>query len=234
MKVGIMQSYLFPHLGYFQLISSVDKFIVDENVKWINRGWINRNRILFNGQPKIITLSVKKNSSHNKINNFCISKHDNNRKTFLNKIHSAYNSSPEFTKVFKLISNIVLYKEDNLSKLIYYSLRSISDYLNIKTTLSVLSKLTIDRNPDLKGKERVLNMCKQLKATTYINSIGGISLYDKNEFNNNNINLLFLKTRNAKYNQRITQFVPNLSIIDVLMFNSKSEAINLLNEYDLI
>ena len=57
-----MQPYLFPYIGYFQLIHSSDEFIIYDNIEYTKKGWINRNRILFNGSPQIFTIPLKKDS----------------------------------------------------------------------------------------------------------------------------------------------------------------------------
>ncbi len=62
MKLAIMQPYFFPYIGYFQLINTVDEFVVYDNIEFTKKGWINRNRILVNGKDEYITLPIKKDS----------------------------------------------------------------------------------------------------------------------------------------------------------------------------
>jgi hypothetical protein len=232
MKLGIMQPYLFPYIGYFQLINSVNKFIIYDDVQWIKGGWINRNRILVNNQNKLITLSVKKRSSLDKISEFEIDDNPKNRVTFLNQIKSAYKKAPFFQQIFPLIEEIINYKEKNLSKLIINSLQKINSYLEIKTSIYVSS--SIKKNNHLKSQDRIINICKTIKADSYINPIGGVSLYNKEAFLLNGINLFFLKTGKIKYQQFNKEFIPNLSIIDVMMFNSKETVSKMLNEFNLL
>ena len=68
MKVGIMQPYFFPYLGYWQLLSAVDKYVVYDDVAYIKGGWINRNNILLNGKSHLITLPLEQASSFKYIN----------------------------------------------------------------------------------------------------------------------------------------------------------------------
>jgi len=232
MKLAIMQPYLFPYIGYFQLLGSVDKFVIYDDVKWISGGWINRNRFLLNNKDIMVTLSVIKRSSHDNINQFEISENKNNREIFLNKIRSAYVESPYFFEIFPFVEQIVLNKEKNLTEYIKYSLEQINSYLGIETQILVSSQLV--NNNILRGQERIIDICQLLKAKTYINSIGGIKLYDKETFQQNGLGLKFLKAREIRYLQFGKSFIPNLSIIDVLMFNSKKEFGKMLSDYDLL
>ena len=68
MKLAIMQPYLFPYIGYYQLINSVDKFIIYDDVNFIKQGWLNRNSILVNGKRNLFTVPLENQSSFTKIN----------------------------------------------------------------------------------------------------------------------------------------------------------------------
>ena len=232
MKIAIMQPYLFPYIGYFQLLNSVDKFILYDDVQWIKGGWINRNRILLNGEARLITLSVKKRSTYDLINQFEISEEYNNRIKFLNKIKAAYSKSPFYKKIIPMLEKIILNKESNLAKYIKNSLEELKSYLGIDTPIYFSSSLK--KNNKLKGQDRVIEICKVMKATTYINPIGGLELYDKQVFKKNGINLFFLKSKNIEYQQLSNLFIPNLSIIDIMMFNSLEKIKKFLNEFILI
>jgi hypothetical protein len=232
MKIAIMQPYLFPYIGYFQLLNSVDKFILHDDVQWIKGGWINRNRILLNGEARLITLSVKKRSAYDLINQFEISEEHNNRIKFLNKIKAAYSKSPFYKKIIPMLEKIILNKESNLAKYIKNSLEELKLYLGIDTPIYFSSSLK--KNNKLKGQDRIIEICKVMKATTYINPIGGLTLYDKKIFKTNGITLHFLKPNSIIYSQFNNNFIQNLSIIDVLMFNDKSEVQKMLKEFTLI
>lgn len=232
MKTGIMQPYLFPYIGYFQLINCVDKFIIHDDVQWIKGGWINRNRILNDNQEKLITLSVKKRSSLDKIMYFEIDENPDNKIRFINQVKSSYNKSPFFEDVFPVIEKIINNNEKNLSKFILKSLLDINSYIGIKTPIYVSSE--IKKNNELKSQDRVLDICKNTNTTTYINPIGGTLLYDKNQFSQNKVDLFFIKTKEIKYKQFNNEFIPSLSIIDVMMFNSRKKINEILNQYDLL
>jgi len=230
MKVAIMQPYFFPYIGYFQLINAVDEFIIYDNIQFTKKGWINRNRILVNGSDIYITLPLKKDSDYLDIKaRFLSDDWPNERKKILNRITESYRKAPQFNFVYHIIENILMHDEKNLFSFIFNSLRQINQYLDIKTPLIVSSSIPI--NHDLKAGNKVIELCKARKASTYINPIGGVELYSKEEFKNEGFELQFLKANNTTYPQFKNDFVPFLSIIDVMMFNSKKDFKSMLQSF---
>jgi hypothetical protein len=233
-NIAIMQPYFLPYIGYFQLINSVDEFVIYDNIQYTKKGWINRNRILSNGNNKLISLTLKADSDFLNIVDRRLSNNwKQDRIKLINQIKGAYKKAHFFESVFPLIEKIIMNNEDNLFQFIYDSLILINDFLDIKTKFIISSTIDID-HVNLKSKDKVIAICKNLDAKTYINAIGGIDLYDKNEFENNAIKLNFIKTNPIKYKQFNNEFVPWLSIIDVMMFNSTDEIKNYLKQYTLI
>lgn len=232
MKLGIMQPYFVPYIGYWQLINAVDKYVVYDDVNFIKGGWINRNRILVNGQIQFFNIPMLGASSFKLISEIGV----NNNPKLINKnlrtIENAYKKAPYYQSVFPLIQKILECGKENIADYVFFSLQSICDYLNIKTELILSSSLKKDCN--LKGKEKVLSICNLLSATEYYNAIGGQELYAFSEFKENGIQLKFLETKNIEYKQFGEEFQPNLSIIDVLMFNTQGQIKSMLNQYDLI
>lgn len=232
MKLAIMQPYFFPYIGYFQLMNAVDKFVVYDNIKYTKKGWINRNRILVNGKDSYITISLKKDSDSLDVRERCLA--DTwiiDRTKILNRIKESYRKAPYFKQVYPLIEDCVLFEEKNLFSFIFNSLTKVRDYLEIPTEFIVSSTVAVDFN--LKATEKVLAICKDIKANTYINPIGGVELYDKKYFKNQGIDLHFIKTKDFNYSQFGNQFVPFLSIIDVMMLNSKKDISKMLKMYIL-
>ena len=229
-----MQPYLFPYIGYFQLINAVDSFVVYDNIKYTKKGWINRNRILLNGRDEYITLPLKRGSDFLNINERFLSDTWTKEKLqLLNKIREAYRKAPHFPKVYPIVEQCLYYEQSNLFLFIFNSLSVLCKYMRIKTPLVVSSDITIDHS--LRAEQRVMAICKALNADTYINPIGGLELYSKGDFRKNGIQLQFLKAGDINYNQQNSQFIPFLSIIDVLMFNSDEEVNTILNSsYSLI
>jgi hypothetical protein len=233
MKLGIMQPYFMAYIGYYQLINSVDKFIIYDNIQYTKKGWINRNRILSNNTDYLITLPLKKDSDYlNIIDRELSESWVNDKNKTLNIIKSSYKKSPYFDDVYPLISDCINNSETNLFKYIYDSVLVIKKYLDINTEIIISSELNIDHN--LKSQDKVISLCLNQNADVYINSIGGVELYNKETFKEKGIELNFIKTNPIKYNQFKNKFVPWLSIIDVLMFNSKDTVKSYLNEYTLI
>jgi len=232
MKIAIMQPYLFPYIGYFQLVRAVDKFVLLDDVNFINKGWINRNNILVNGKANLFTIPLENASQNKLIKDINISSEPKWKSKFLTTLTMAYKKSPHFSSVMPLIESIMNSEENNVSKKICISLQNICEYLGIKTIIEPTSSKYGTEN--LKGQEKIISICKQEKATDYINPIGGTELYDKAKFTAEGINLYFIKTGEIKYKQFANDFVPYLSIIDLLMFNSTEEAAALLERYTLI
>ena len=229
MKIAIMQPYFFPYIGYFQLINAVDSFILYDDVNYIKQGWINRNRILINEKDFFLTLHLSSAGSFVPINQIEIR---NNQNKLLKTIEQSYKKAPFYKMVFPLIESILMYNEKNLAKYLENSILRINAFLNINTQL--LNSSDLDKISALKGQDKIISMCERLNAKIYINAIGGQHLYSKESFNQRNIQLLFLKTNPITYKQFSFDFIPSLSIIDVLMFNSVQEVQNMLTNFELI
>ncbi|MBI1423219.1 MAG: hypothetical protein GC149_07125 [Gammaproteobacteria bacterium] len=229
MKLAIMQPYFFPYLGYFQMIHAVDSFVVYDDVNYIKRGWINRNNILAQGDRQLVTLPLQGASQNRLINQINIG---NRKNSLLEAIRHAYSKAPYFYAVYPLVQDIVQQQEMNLAKYLDYGLRQICEYFGLYPTWHISSALK--KNNDLRGQEKILAICEGLGATHYINAPGGRQLYDKEEFVNRGIRLSFIESkRTVTYRQFSQNFVPDLSIIDVMMFNNKEQCAALLKEYDL-
>ena len=232
MKIAIMQPYFLPYIGYFQLINAVDTFVIYDNIQFTKKGWINRNRILVNGKDEYITLPLKKASDYLDINQRkLVDSFSEDKEKMLRKIMEVYKKAPYFVETYNLLNQIFDYKNSNLFEFIFHSVQVICTHCDIKTPFVVSSSINIDHT--LKAEKKVLAICKELKASEYINPIGGTTLYDKNYFLEHRVNLYFLKTKPFEYAQFSNSFITYLSIIDVLMFNSKESIINFLSAFDL-
>lgn len=234
MKLAIMQPYLFPYIGYFQLINSVDTFVVYDNIQFTKKGWIQRNRILVNGTDNLISLPLKKDSDYLNINERFLSENFEVEKLKITrKIEGAYKKAPFFENTFPIIKSILNYEDINLFNYVFNSINILNNYLGIEVKLIKSTDLNIDIQ-DFKGQNKVIEICKVLNTQVYINAIGGVKLYDKEVFFNEDIELKFIKSGNIKYKQFKNEFVPWLSIIDVMMFNTKEEVQDMLNKFDLV
>ena len=229
MTLGIMQPYFMPYIGYWQLMAAVDMYVVYDDVNYIKGGWVARNNILLNGQKHMFTITLN-GASPNKLFNEITIKDD--FKKFSRLIESAYRKAPYYAEVRALLDKICNYEDKSLGAFMMHSFQVVLDYLEIDTKL-VLSS-TIEKDNNLRGKDKVKHICHLLGADTYYNAIGGQELYDKNDFKADGIDLCFVKTELSSYPQLNNEFVPGLSLIDVLMFNSPTEVKQLLTNYKLV
>ena len=222
MKLAIMQPYIFPYIGYFQLINAVDKFVVYDNIQFTKKGWINRNRILVNGKDEYFTIPLKKDSDFLNVDQRKLSgTFKTERIKLLRRLTESYRKAPEFNSVYTLLESVINNDEENLFGFIYQSLQAVCKYLDIKTEFIISSVIPIDHQ--LKSQDKVIAICKAMNATQYINLVGGVELYAKEIFNQNNIEINFIKSDPIEYRQFNSIFIPWLSMIDVMMFNSKEK-----------
>ena len=227
-----MQPYFLPYIGYFQLIGAVDRFVVYDNIKYTKKGWINRNRMLQNGADVMFSLPLKSDSDYLDIAERELTP-DFNGDKLLAQIANNYRRAPQFAETYALMERIVRHPERNLFGYLQHALVQCCDHLGIDTEIVVSSTLPADHT--LKAQERVLDLCKVTGSTTYINAIGGVELYSKNEFRANGIELQFLRAQALNYQQGAAPFVPWLSILDVMMFNPR-EAVSahIASGYELV
>lgn len=225
-----MQPYFLPYIGYFQLVKSVDRFVFLDDVNFINRGWINRNRILVNGNANMFTIPLIGASQNKIIKDISIAE-DGWRNKLLKTIEHAYKKASQFNEVFNLLKKIIQSSASDVASLAKKSIKEVCHYLDITT--SFVESSSVYKNTDLKAQERIIDINRKEDARDYINLIGGTELYQKESFENVGIELHFIKTKEIIYPQFQNVFVPNLSIIDVLMFNSVEEVRFMLNEYSL-
>ena len=234
MKLAIMQPYFFPYIGYFQLINSVDRFVIYDDVNFIKQGWINRNKLLVSGKEYLFSIKLQDASSFRLIKDTEI--HDNFyerwKTKFIKSIEINYKSAQYFRSVSNMVEDVLNSESRYISKLATNSLKAVCNYLEIKT--SFIDTSSNYQNNHLSGQDRILDICKKEEASHYINSKGGIELYSKNDFREQGTILHFLSPKPTEYRQFKNNFVPWLSIIDVLMFNSPPQVREMLDKYELL
>lgn len=228
MRVGIMQPYFMPYIGYFQLMAAVDKYVIFDDVNYIKRGWSARNNILVNGQKHLFSVSVAGGSQNNLyIQVLIIDDFTKLRKT----LEMCYKKAPCYAETMELLEKVFSFEDRRFNHFIRNSFEVIFDYLGIGTEFIFSSELSNDKQ--LKGKDKILDICKLLGATEYYNAIGGQELYDYKEFEENGIRLHFVNATLEVYPQLSSEFVPALSMIDVLMMNPKENVLALLEKFTL-
>lgn len=231
MKLGIMQPYFLPYLGYWQLLSHVDRFVVYDNIQYTKKGWINRNRHLREGGPSWFTVPLKKASDYLDVREREVAV-DFDRDKLLRSFEAGYRRAPQFGAVQPLVERIVRVPATNLFDYIHSSLVETAGFLGITTPIVVSSSVDIDHT--LASEQKVLALCHAVGADGYVNPIGGQSLYSGAAFAARSIRLEFLRPRLPEYPQLGGPFVPGLSIVDVLMFNSRDAVRDMLGQCDVI
>ncbi len=232
MTLAIMQPYLLPYIGYLQLMKVVDTFVFYDDVAFINKGWINRNRMLVNGRDFMFTVPLKEASQNKLINEVYIDSSTQWRSKFLKTIEQSYKKAPQFEPAMNLIEKIIANDTEKINDFIADSFEILNQYLGIETT--IIRTSSIYQNASLKAQERILDICKQENASNYVNPIGGLELYDKTVFEQHDIQLNFIKSKPVHYPQFKNEFVPWLSVLDVLMFNDIQTTNLFLNDYELM
>lgn len=230
MTIAVMQPYFFPYIGYFQLMNVVDQFVVYDNIEFSRKGWINRNRVLVNGADIFVTIPLKKDSDYLMIHErFLADNWSTESVKILNRIRESYRRAPYFKEIMPFLEDLINYREPNLFLFLYNSIFQVKRLLGISATLVVSSTISIDHS--LRSQEKVIALCKAQNATKYFNPIGGLNLYDKQRFLQEGLHLNFIRSQEVNYDQFENPFVPWLSIIDVLMFNSIDRVKYFLNQF---
>lgn len=233
MTLGIMQPYLFPYIGYFQYIAAVDKFVLYNDVSFIRQGWINRNNILLNGKAFMFSVPLQNSSSFRLINDTAIDTklYDQWCGKFFKTLSQAYSKAPYFDQAFTLVEGVLKMDVASIGDLAAHSVKAVCEAVGIKTT--VYASAGLYGNESLNGQDRVIDICLKESVSRYINPKGGILLYSKEDFRQHGIELRFLSSTPFSYPQFANEFVPWLSIIDVMMFNDPSTIQTYLKEYQL-
>ncbi|PAR66751.1 hypothetical protein CGT89_12010 [Vibrio cholerae] len=224
-----MQPYIFPYLGYYQLVNMADVFVLYDDVNFIKGGYINRNNILVDGAVHRFTLPVPGASSNKKICELSFSSDINK---VLKTISQAYSKAPFYSDVYPLIEMVLQTEKRNIATVCQVGIKSVFDYLGFDKKIIKSTDLTYDRGAS--PADRLIEMTKLFDDSVYVNSIGGQALYDKEYFDTRGVELKFMKMKPVQYSQAEGEFTPNLSMIDVLMWCDKDCIKNLLNEYRLV
>lgn len=232
-RVAIMQPYILPYIGYWQMLSAVDTYVIYDDANYRKGGWINRNRMMVNGdRSDYFHVLLNHASPNKKICEITIMDNPDHVAKTMRKIQQNYGKAPFYNCAIEVIQDVFNYKENNLALFLKHSIESIQEYLQIDCEILLSSGLKKDDS--LKAEEKVLDICKRLGATSYYNAIGGQDLYNKDAFIREGIELKFLNTRPIEYAQYKQPFISNLSIMDVMMFNDAKTIKSMLQEYDLL
>lgn len=232
MIVGIMQPYFFPYLGYFQLMAACDAFVLHDDVAYIKGGWINRNRILVNGAPTWIVLPVAAGGHTLHINERRYVSDQRPFRKVVRQVQSAYRGATHSAATLALFEEVLAFPERNVAAFNAHALRKVAHVLGLKCRILAATDLT--GLGTLRGQDKVLAMCRALKATRYVNPIGGAELYHARDFAAHGIALSFLRSEPTPYVQFDHPHVPQLSIVDALMFNNPPALVDLMAQCTLL
>jgi len=232
MRLGVMQPYFLPYLGYWQLIGAVDKFILYDDVAFKKGGWVNRNRIMVNQRPQFLTVALREASQNRRICEISLQDSEYNRAKVAKTIYYAYRRSPYFDQVFPTIDAIVRYRDNALTAYLEFGIRAICALLDIRT--EVTSSARSYDNRGLRGEARILDICRQERADVYVNAIGGRDLYDAGTFRAEGVRLLFLRMRPIGDSDQVGAVDPYLSIVDTLMRLGPARVREQLSRFDFL
>jgi capsule polysaccharide modification protein KpsS len=232
MKVGVMQPYFFPYIGYWQLMNAVDRYVILDDVNFIKRGWINRNRILNGDKDEFIRITIENISQNRKIDEHFLFEKEKCFEVLRRTIREKYAKAPYFQETYSLIDSVLSFEGDNVADFLSDQIVKVCDHLDIDTEILRSSRLQKDES--LKAQDRIIDLCRRLGADEYYNAIGGVELYDRESFEDAGMQLHFLKAHLDEYEQFGNAFVPGLSIIDVMMFNDVETVKKMLGDYELV
>lgn len=224
MKLGIMQPYFFPYIGYFALINVVDHFIFFDTAQFIRHGWIDRNRILKPGGGwQYIKVPIKKHKRNTAIKDVVISEDHNWKEKILGQLNHYKNIATYYDETIRFLKKVFLYHSQSISEINIYVLAALCDYLQIKHEFSVLSEMNLNIGAVNEPDEWALEITKAFGAPGYVNPVGGKGLFDVAKYDRDNIEFFFMNEFKGQYNQNRQEFEPGLSIIDMLMFNPREK-----------
>lgn len=236
MNLAIMQPYFFPYIGYFQLMNHVDEWIIFDNIQFIDKGWINRNRILHTNPDKdwqFITIPLSKRGQFDRINEINIIQNQSWVETIMGKL-TAYKKAPHYIETKDFVYECLSDPTESLTETLEKTLIKTTQHLGIKTPITVQSRQNWKLPEITHPGQWALEISKIKKAKKYTNLYGGSSIFQQKEFDNAEIELQFLKPKLQPYAQYRKNFVEGLSIIDVMMWNDKESIRKILkNDFSL-
>jgi hypothetical protein len=231
-SVAVMQPYFFPYLGYLQLLAYVDVFVVYDDTQYVKQSWINRNRILEHGAAAYLTLPVDRRSHNELICEKHLHEPRRHERKALERIRHAYHFAPHLDAVSAFLEPLFPGAGETVASFNVRALRALHAFLGLSTRLVVASERAYPRAPT--AQERVIQICLEEGGTRYVNPIRArsLGLYDQAAFRAAGLELSFLATNaDVRYDQNGGPFVSDLSVIDILMFNTPAETLELLDRF---
>ena len=233
MKLGIMQPYFLPYLGYISLIKHTDMFILLDEVQFIRHGWIERNRILKPDKDwQYIQVPLQKHTQTAVIKDIKINNEIEWEKKIFAQIEHYKKKALYYRKVVDLLKNIFSKKHATIAELNQDALHAVCDYLSVKNDIRIYSEMGLTIDPVFESDEWALNISKAMNASEYRNPPGGVSIFHKEKYEKENIALVFHELNLEEYSQNTNHdFIPGLSILDVMMFNTPEKISQMLDNF---
>jgi len=217
-----MQPYFFPYIGYFQLIHCVDTYVNLDHVSFMKRSYMTRNVLKNNTR---INVNVSGGSQNKKCNEVYVNFENNYISKFLKTLENLYSKESNYDSI---LNNIILpefiNRQITISEFNLNLIKRICNYLDVETKIINTSEgLT-----NLKKGEGLKSITKKIGSNVYVNAIGGQSLYNKDDFKNDNIELNFIEMGNVDFDNKYS------SILDLLFRYDKSHIQKQIKNYKLI
>ena len=235
LRLGIMQPYFFPYVGYFSLIKHSDLFILFDTAQYIRHGWIERNRMLKqSGEWQYIAVPLVKHSRETPISDVLIDNDVAWQDKIIAQLSHYKKNTPHYWDVIRLLKEVFDEKYKDITHLDKACLEAVCRYLGINTPIKIYSEMDIEVEDATAPDEWALNICKAIPGTTeYWNPPGGVEFFDREKYKKAGIDIKFQTMELPIYKQKEYEFVPGLSILDVMMFNGVEQINKMLDLYTL-
>ncbi len=219
LRLGIMQPYFFPYLEYFRLIASCDMWISFDTVKFNRKSWMNRNRIINCDLGwSYINVPVSRTKGENTIATAPINEESDWRGVLFDKLRVYEFTAPHYVETKGLLKSMLDYKFPTLSELNTYTIRRLCEWLLIDTRIERLKEMNLDLPDSCPPGQWALRIAQAVGADSYLNASGGAEIFDPNLYRSEGVSLSFHKHINLAYDTGPFDFVPDLSIIDAMMW----------------
>lgn len=225
MRLGIMQPYFFPYLGYFELIANTDRWVVFDVVKYNDKSWMSRNRILHPSRGwQYINLPVAKAPHGTPIHAIRAKDKVAARERICGQLEHYRRRAPHFDAVVELIDTAFAVDSDRLVDINVSGIAAVCARLGIEFNAVLCSEMDLELGSVEHAGQWALHIARQLGATEYLNPPGGRDLFHPEEWDASGIRLRFTELPDFSYSCAPYQFVEHLSILDVLMWNDPDAA----------
>ena len=224
MRVVVLQPTYLPWMGYFDMMDEADIFVFYDDVQFSVQSWQQRNKIKTAQGWTWLTVPVVRQFG-SLINDTRINNNSNWNKKHWESIKQSYSKAPFFEEYGSIFKEIYENEWEYLPDLNMTLIKTLKEMLGLKAKLIVSSDLSIEGVKT----ERLLTTLKKLGASEYISGPGAKNYLEVNGFRENNIKLYWYEYQHPVYPQIRGEFIPYLSVIDLLL-NTGDAAIKHLRE----